>query len=423
VNPKSPQPLPPIIRTSDPDSFAAFTFRQRLPAMLDRIIGKNGLAEPEAAALRELRERLHSGNVQPCLSTHPYLADQMNAEEHTIWSREIGKHVGRPWLDLPWYFAESLFYLEVLLAWGYYRENGPRFAVDPYQPFKEEELKRPGGALDLAARIFAETGRIPSLRDRLPVLLSYGLWANRLDLSYSQLHERYRDGPEGESNQLLLDHRELVTEKLLRAGRIDLILDNSGSELIADLCLVDALLRHSQELKVVLHCKKVPYFVSDAVIEDVAATIRSMEQSGRRELRRPGRELSRRMQRGSLVLAEHHFWNGPLHFPELPADLRRQLGRSDLVVLKGDLNYRRLLADRRWDPATPMEGIAGYFPAALVTLRTTKSELITDLPPEVVERLDRDDPKWLIEGRYGIIRYCDPRRSGGSRNSLTPLSL
>jgi len=158
------------------------------------------------------------------------------------------------------------------------------------------------------------------------------------------------------------------------------------------------------------------------VIEDVTATIRRMEQSGRRELRRPGRELSRRMERGSLVLAEHHFWNGPLHFPQLPSDLRRQLGRSDLVVLKGDLNYRRLLADRRWDPATPMEGIAGYFPAALVTLRTTKSELITDLPPEVVERLDRDDPKWLTEGRYGIIRYCDPRHSSGTRNSMTPLS-
>ena len=82
---------------------------------------------------------------------------------------------------------------------------------------------------------------------------------------------------------------------------------------------------------------------------------------------------------------------------------------SDLVVLKGDLNYRRLLRDRRWDPATPMEGIVGYFPAALATLRTTKSELIVDCPRETFERLSREDPKWLVEGRYGIIRYCDPR--------------
>jgi hypothetical protein len=300
VSSKPARSYPPIIRTSDPDSFAAFTFRRRLPAMLDQIIEKNGLAEPEGAELRELKKRLHSGTIHHSLSAHPYLADQMDAVEHATWSREIEKNIGRPWLDLPWYFA-----------------------VDPFQPFKEEELQRPGGALDLAARIAAETGRITSPLDELPVLLRYGLWANRLDLSYSQLLERYRDKPDGESNQLLLDHSEAVTEKLLQAGRVDLILDNSGSELIADLKL--------------------------------------------------------------------------------------QLGRSDLVVLKGDLNYRRLLADRRWDPATPMEAIVGYFPTALVTLRTTKSELITDLQRETVERLNRDDPKWLVEGRYGIIRYCDPR--------------
>jgi hypothetical protein len=116
---------------------------------------------------------------------------------------------------------------------------------------------------------------------------------------------------------------------------------------------------------------------------------------------------------GALVLEEHYFWNGPLHFPRFPDDLKDQLGRSDLVVLKGDLNYRRLLDDRRWDPATPMEAIVGYFPAALVTLRTTKSELITDIPPQTVKRLDAEDPNWLTEGRYGIIRYCDPRGPSG----------
>jgi len=273
VSSKPARSYPPIIRTSDPDSFAAFTFRRRLPVMLDQIIEKNGLSEPEAAELRELKKRLHSGTVHHSLSAHPYLADQMDA-------------------------------------------------VDPFQPFKEEELKRPGGALDLAARIAAETERMTSPLDELPVLLRYGLWVNRLDLSYSQLLERYRDSP---------------------------------------------------------------------------------------DLRRLGRDLSRQMERGTVVPAEHYFWNGPLLFPELHSDLKLQLGRSDLVVLKGDLNYRRLLADRRWDPATPMEAIVGYFPTALVTLRTTKSELITDLQRETVERLNRDDPKWLVEGRYGIIRYCDPR--------------
>jgi len=106
--------------------------------MLDQIIEKNSLEETEATGLRELKERLRSGSVQHCLSAHPRLADQMEGEEYATWKREIEKYIGRPWLDLPWYFAESLFYLEVLLAWGYYREKGPRFAVDPFLPLKEE---------------------------------------------------------------------------------------------------------------------------------------------------------------------------------------------------------------------------------------------------------------------------------------------
>ena len=391
--------------------------------MLERIIVKNGLNRNEATGLEELKERLHSGAVQLDLSDHPYLVDQMEKQEYETWSREIEKYTGRSWLDLPWYFAESLFYLEILLAWGYYRKDNPRFGADPYQVLKEEELKRVGGGLDLGTRIASQTGAVDAPEERLALLLRYGLWANRLDLSYSQLLERYRDAPQGESNQLLLDHSETITDKLLRARRVDLILDNSASELIADLYLAYHLLQSSPGLKVVLHCKKSPYYVSDAMIKDVAATISIMEQCRETGLGRAGRELSEKVEEGSLILTDHSFWNGPLLFPRLPSELKSELGNSDLVLLKGDLNYRRLLRDRRWDPTTPMEGIVGYFPAALVTLRTTKSELIVDLPRETVERLDRDDPKWLVEGRYGIIRYCDPRCSSGARSSTTPLVL
>jgi hypothetical protein len=423
VNPKPAQPLPPIIKTSDPNSFAAFTFKQRLPRMIDQIIAKNGLNRSEATQLEELKEQLHSGTVQLDLSDQPYLAEQMDGQEYDTWSREIEKYAGRAWLDLPWYFAESLFYLEILVAWGYYRMDNPRFGVDPFQIFKEEELKRAGGGLDLGARIYAQTGAIDATEQKLALLLRYGLWANRLDLSYTQLLERYRDAPQGEDNQLLLDHSEKITDKLLAARRVDLILDNSASELIADLYLACHLLQSCPGMKVVLHCKRSPYYVSDAMIKDVAATISVMGRSRQTGLRSAGRQLSGKIEEGSLILTDHSFWNGPLLFHRLPPELKGELGASDLVVLKGDLNYRRLLRDRRWDPATAMEGIVGYFPAALVTLRTTKSELIVDCPRETFERLCRDDPKWLVEGRYGIIRYCDPGGASGARSSTTPLAL
>ncbi|UCF95939.1 MAG: protein-glutamate O-methyltransferase family protein [Spirochaetaceae bacterium] len=408
MSPNPSHPPAPVITTADPDSFAAFTLTRRLPALLDQVMEKNRLSGARATPLRDLKRRLRAGTVEDIFSAHPYLRERMETAEQATWSREIGRHRGKSWLNLPWYFAESLFYLEVLLAWGYYREDSPGFAVDPYRPFKEEELRRPGGALELSARIEEVTSVIASPRQQLPILLQYCLWANRLDLSYSQLVEKYGNRLDLETNRLLVDHSDLAAERLLRARRIDLILDNCASELIADLHLVRALLTHASEPTVVLHCKKAPYYVSDATISDATATIAALVQNDSPILSNLGQALSRALEDGSLRLREHFFWNGPLHFPELPAGLKRELSESDLIVLKGDANYRRLLCDRRWDPSTDMKSIVGYFPAAFVTLRTTKSELIVDLPRETVEILNRDDPNWLIEGRYGIIRYCDP---------------
>jgi hypothetical protein len=72
------------------------------------------------------------------------------------------------------------------------------------------------------------------------------------------------------------------------------------------------------------------------------------------------------------------------------------------VLLKGDANYRRLVGDRRWPAATPMEALTDYFPAPFAVLRTLKSEIVVDVPSE--RGLDREDPDWRTNGRRGIIR-------------------
>jgi len=354
--------------------------------------------------LIELKNRLRSGVVQDRTVA---LEEQLEPEERAVWNAEIARHAGKSWLDLPWYFAESLFYLEVLLAWGYYSVDRPGFSADPFEAFKEEELHRRRGALDLAAGINTAVSSADTTKEKLRILLHYCLWANRMDLSYSQLLRMYQKPLRIEEDHLLVDHSDTATEKLLQASRVDFILDNAASELICDLHLVHHLLQRSEGLNILLHCKKAPFYVSDAMGKDVLRTIASLQHSGHSELRRTGRMLTGYLADGRLRILDHYFWNGPLHFPDFPDDLRRRLAGSDLVVLKGDVNYRRLLSDRRWAASVKMESIVGYFPAALVTLRTTKSELVVDLSPEKVEELNKKDPKWMIEGRYGIIRCCE----------------
>lgn len=87
----------------------------------------------------------------------------------------------------------------------------------------------------------------------------------------------------------------------------------------------------------------------------------------------------------------------------MPSRLRDSLAQSDLVILKGDLNYRRLLDDRRWPPTTCMEGVTAYFPRPFLTLRTLKAEVIVGLQEGEAEALTAADPDWLINGRRGII--------------------
>jgi hypothetical protein len=91
-------------------------------------------------------------------------------------------------------------------------------------------------------------------------------------------------------------------------------------------------------------------------------------------------------------------------FRQLPSSLRADLACSDLVILKGDVNYRRLLDDRHWPHTTRMEEITGYFPAPFLVLRTLKGEIVVGLEPGQAEALAVEDPTWLINGKRGIIQ-------------------
>ena len=74
-----------------------------------------------------------------------------------------------------------------------------------------------------------------------------------------------------------------------------------------------------------------------------------------------------------------------------------------MVILKGDVNYRRVLDDRHWNTTTSLEKAGGYFPASFVLLRTLKGELMVGLKPGQAEEIMANDPTWLINGKRGVI--------------------
>jgi uncharacterized protein with ATP-grasp and redox domains len=401
--------VPPRISTGDAGTFAEKTLKIRLPEQIDLLLVRKPAGRDLAVlpteverGLSALKARLAGGVVRDLLGERPEVREGMAEGERRDWTRSIAAHLGRPWSDIPWYFAESLFYLEVLAAWGWYSAESPGFRQDPFEPMKLEELSRPQGGIARVEKVLRHGASIPDPERRLAALLRHALWGNRMDLTFGELVERYGSGALGEQEELLIDHSQATARRALAARRVDLVLDNAGTELACDLAMVHALVVRG--VRVVLHVKDSPFYVSDAMAKDVRATVRALSARGKAATVDTGAELQEALGSGALEVRPHWFWNGPLLYPEWPEEIRRELASSDLLVFKGDVNYRRLLDDRRWDPETPMEELTAYVPTAFAVLRTLKSEVIVDLPRSTVTALAREDPQWSVRGHYGVAR-------------------
>jgi hypothetical protein len=421
---------PPFISVADPHSFARRTIRVRKPAILAGLLAAHGLPAAAAERLQALREKIERGEMIDSFALYPHDPSLFAPGELAAWRAALAAQDGRGWLELPWYFAESYFYVSLLLACGYYDPRSPTFRQDLFGPGKERELAGPGGGIELAAGVLEHLAGRPGTAERLQALLHFCLWGNRIDLSNADIAERHRGqilaadspgGPESpvnpDSDDLLNDDSSRLASALMSARRVDVVLDNCGPELVCDLLLALDLLDTAGVKRAVLHAKRAPFFVSDATAADVRRTVSALAADPGPAVGRAGKRLAALQREQRLTVADHYFWNGPRHFPDLPAELCSDLAKADLVIFKGDANYRRLLSDRHWGHSARLEEIAAYFPAPLACLRTLKSELAVDLTDEQVAALKAADPDWLINGRRGIIRYL-PRRSPGPAQSL-----
>ena len=187
--------------------------------------------------------------------------------------------------------------------------------------------------------------------------------------------------------------------------RVDIILDNVGLELAYDLLLADFLIEQGLSQKIVLHAKVYPTYVSDVTILDIQHMIDHLAGMDSKLTSALGKRLRAHRETGRLELFAHPYWISPLPAWEMPPGLRQELGGADLLVSKGDANYRRWLGDRHWETTLPVQEIAAYRPAPLLLIRVLKSELVTGLKPGQAQEMDGRDPRWLFNGGWGVIQF------------------
>ncbi|MFF9340024.1 damage-control phosphatase ARMT1 family protein [Streptomyces sp. NPDC014773] len=389
-----PGPAPasaPVILSNEPGSFAWGVLAKRHPALIRQVGDAFPYGRRQHEGLDALLDEITHGVVQP-LAPADY-----DHERWAAWGRE---HFGRSWYDAPFLWAESYFYRRLLGAVGYFGA-GPWQGVDPFAPFKQAELR--GDAVDEELRALDALTGAPAEK-RAAALLHASLWGNRADLGF-RVTAREPAVADAAVAALVADHSAALWQ-LLPAGAsatVAVVADNAGRELIPDLVLIDHLLVHGHAERVVLHVKPSPYYVSDATTADVVDCVRRLiEASG--EAGRIGGRLWKAMATGSLEVRTHPFFCAPLPYEEMPEDLRKEFAGAELTILKGDLNYRRLVGDRLWHPTVSFAERTAYFPRAVAALRTLKSDVIVGLEHGTLDTLQRSGAAWRTSGTHALIQ-------------------
>ena len=395
--------IPAPLRGSETGTFTHYSIAVRLPDIGRRILAENKFRSHIVAELEDLIDGIPHASIRPLTDLY--------APDASDWRTYCLPYLEQNWLQAPWFFVETYFYRRVLEATQYFEDGAATKGVDPFAYQKQQGLTTTVPAI---RKLCAAVNRwltkgTEAKEDALAHLLSADLWGNQADLSLWPAEEGEQpDSADAHEEFLLVDETTAVIPHLLSptTSRLDIIADNAGFELVADLCLIDYLLRGKTAVTVHLHLKAHPTFVSDALIKDVDETIAFLAADEDEDTRVVGESLRAMVANGRLRLQTHFFWTSPLPLWEMPSDLSSELAHSHLVFSKGDANYRRILGDRHWPFTTPFADIVSYFPAPLLALRTLKSEIIVGLAEGQSDAPAAQDPDWLTNGKWGVIQFA-----------------
>ncbi|MFE9439888.1 damage-control phosphatase ARMT1 family protein [Streptomyces sp. NPDC006602] len=383
-------PPAPVILGNEPGSFPHSVLAERHPAIVRQVREAFPYGPEQHRGLDELLVSCTEGVVEALP------ADAHDRDRWKAWG--IDGYTGRSWFDVPWLWSESYFYRRLLDAVGYFGP-GAWQGIDPFRPFKLAELDSRETDEELAA--------LDDLADKpedeqATALLHGSLWGNRADLGF-RLSDADAEGRAAVPG-LVADDSDALWSSLTGGGALCLIADNAGRELIPDLLLIAHLLAHGRIERAVLHVKPYPYYVSDATTADVVDALRRLTDAPGRAAEY-GRRLWSAMADGRLTVRAHPFSCAPLPYADLPHDLRTELAASTLTVVKGDLNYRRLVGDRRWPPTTPFADVTAHFPGRVAALRTLKSDVITGLDADTEAALvAAEGQRWRTGGTHALIQ-------------------
>ena len=298
------------------------------------------------------------------------------------------------------------------------------------------------------------------------------LWGNATDLSlltnltYEDIQKlQGSEARKASEKNILVNDLPAAYDLLKKAQaegkkerRVDIVLDNAGFELYVDLILAGYLLSAGLATQVILRPKSIPWFVSDVLPSDFASLLSAianpralydaqsedeklqdktpepLSENEEQDLKFLFEEWATLHAEGQLMMRPNRYWTAGGSFWRLPhenPELHEDLKEAELVIFKGDLNYRKLTADvstyptnctsfshkrqAAWDPTTPFtEAIGPMGPSSGVnslSLRTCNADVVVGLPLGKDEELrameggggDSGARKWAWNGKWAVV--------------------
>lgn len=383
--------LPPLIMTSEIGSFAQETIQERKGLIIDKILSHYNYTPSIRIALQDLKEKLTQSPIEPL---HEATSDR------TIWDKDLETWLGKTWLQIPWFLAETYFYRRVLEATQYF-QPGPWMGRDPYAYLKDAELL---DSLPVLAESFSPSSK--SSLNNFQSACYKALWGNRGDLS--NLHT-FTTEMGTQSERIILDHTETAYHYLKqKPAKIAYFFDNVGKELYFDLALIDHLLEMGLATSITCYVKNQPFFVSDAMEKDFNKALELMKFCGSKKVQLLAQRIIKARFSGKMELLSPPFFTTSRMYRQMPDVLKSQISSHDLTILKGDVNYRRLFGDRHWRATVSIGEAGGYFPSSFLSLRTLKAELILGISEETFLTMkNKAEPDWMINGKRGMITFFE----------------
>ncbi|KIK56194.1 hypothetical protein GYMLUDRAFT_47408 [Collybiopsis luxurians FD-317 M1] len=382
--------------------------------------------------------------------------DELHVDFYNTDLEELAKSSKNTWFKAPWLYAECYLYR---LLRSYFVQSAPWRDYDPFHSQKLDVFTKSGpsiyGIATIMHELASEKGALESDPAKIKVffqeMIQMCLWGNATDLSLlthmslvdiEKLQSVGKEMQAARKEFIMRDDQEKAWEHLItvKNGRVDIVLDNAGFELFTDLVFADFLVTYTPYVsKVVFHPKLIPWFVSDVTPPDFNETIESLLDPSflssttspvpSAEQQQHLQQLADRLKKyvadgvfslsvpketplggASAACSLAGFWTTPVPYWDMETydpELWKLLKGSDLVIFKGDLNYRKLTGDIQWPAWTPLDEALGplarSFP--LLSLRTNKADVAVGLDREIVAQTEAKDAKWRVNGKFAFISF------------------